>query len=834
MFKRFFASIRLAFALVCVGASLLLGAQWFGLIPDTAAVELRAQHELSEMIAIQATPQIRDRRWVDLKQTLQIAVDHNDRILSIGVRSQYGSLHVDTGHHRQLWPLSQIESPHSSRVEGSSSAPSSPDPSSSPADNESQISTAFVPVHIDRREWGRIEYCYQQPYETTFERTLADPLIKLLLFFMGAGLVTYSIFVARMMGIFTSTQVVPDRVRQALDTLAEGLLVLDENGRIVLANKAFATMVCVPSEELESQLASELNWKQEDDTQRHPWNLAIHDTELQTDRMLRLEVDGNGERIFSVNAAPLGKDKSQRGALATFRDVTHVEEHRLELERMLSLLQRSRDEIEHKNKELEILATRDSLTGCLNRRAFFELFDRLWKDTKKSDETLSCVMLDIDHFKSVNDTYGHHTGDEVLRAVSKAVQELFTDFGVVCRYGGEEFCIVLPGFEASGAVEQAERIRAAISAIRLENPAELRLTASLGVSELRFDPKDPQDLINQADACLYVAKREGRNQTVLFNASMMTEDDTPTEEAESISQAVDIPYQAVTALMSALSFKDATTCEHSRRVADLCARVGEDILNPREKYVLEIAGLLHDIGKIGVPDAILKKPGPLSEEEWLVMNRHHLMGIDLVNGALDCPELIEILEHFRAFYDGTGRDQNLPMGNDLPVAARLLMIADAYDAMVNDRHDLPGGSHQEAIEELRRLSGKQFDPDLVEHFIHKIDQVAPQCTSGALAIQRLASLEIGTQVEQLAIAVSQSDTETITQVSQQIAELADSIGLHRVSESAMKFREVNLSDPANDEDQLLQQARDLIDACREMQSNFLRSTLQNDASRPSM
>ena len=833
MFKRFFASIRLAFALVCVGASLLLGAQWLGLIPDTAAIEMRARRELSETIAIQSTPQIRDMQWLDLRKTLQTTVDHHEKIVSIGVRSRFGALKVDTGHHGEVWPATQIPNPNDSDSDDSDSGQvdSSAQEDALPlfdADG-SPIETAFVPIQINHRQWGRVEFCYQRKHETTLQHTLADPLIKLVAFFMCAGLVSYSLFVARMMGIFTSTQVVPDRVRQALDTLAEGLLVLDENSRIVLANKAFATMVCIPSEELENQLACDLLWTKEDQSLDHPWKLAIDDLELQTERMLRLNVEGSGERIFSVNAAPLGKDNAQRGALATFRDVTHMEEHRLEQERMLNLLQRSRDEITQKNEELQILATRDSLTGCLNRRAFFEQFDELWKDAKKKQLDLSAIMIDIDHFKSVNDTYGHHTGDEVLREVSQTVRELFQDFGVVCRYGGEEFCIVLPGFDAEKAVEQSERIRTAISEIRLDSPAELRLTASLGVSERRFDAKDPQDLINQADACLYVAKREGRNQTVLFNSSMLVQDEPVSQEDKRISETVDIPFQAVTALVSALSFRDAATCEHSRRVADLCARASDGLMGPRDKYVLEVAGLLHDIGKIGVPDHILFKPGRLTPDEWEIMGRHDRIGVDIVAGAFDCPELAEIMGSHHAFYNGAGRNGDLPSGTDLPIGARLLMIADSYDAIVSDRPYRKGRTHEQATKELRECSGTQFDPELVEHFIQKIDSSVPSFATGAMAIQRVTSIGIGSHVETLSAAIQASNATKITEISEQILELAESVGLQGVADSVSQSNGLRISGQTANESQLLREARDLIDTCRETQSQFLRSSLQSDA-----
>ena len=435
-------------------------------------------------------------------------------------------------------------------------------------------------------------------------------------------------------------------------------------------------------------------------------------------------------------------------------------------------------------------------------------------------------MIDIDHFKSVNDTYGHHTGDEVLREVSSVVRELFSEYGLVCRYGGEEFCVLLPNHHAEQAVMESEKIRAAIGKVRLEDPAELRLTASLGVSELRFKATEPQDLINQADACLYVAKRGGRNQTVLYNNSMLMEEDQEPEETATVSR-VEIPYKAVTALMSALSFRDTKTAEHSRRVSDLCARASEGLMTVSERYILEVAGLLHDIGKIGVPDEILFKPGALTEEEWEIMGRHDDIGVEIVTGGFDCPELSSIMSNHHAFFDGSGRETELPTGNDIPVGARLLSIADSYDAMVSDRPYRKGRSHAEAIVELRDCAGTQFDPVLVEHFIDKIHAAMPETASGAMAIRKLAAIEIGSQVELLAAAIDSADADKIYQLSDSITEMADSIGLSKIGEASRSLSSQDHELATSIE--LLRQARDLVDTCRSTQSNFLRLSLESQS-----
>jgi diguanylate cyclase (GGDEF)-like protein/PAS domain S-box-containing protein/putative nucleotidyltransferase with HDIG domain len=710
-------------------------------------------------------------------------------------------LRVDTGHHGEIWPETEKDNP--------------------------QIDAFQVPITLNRRPWGEVELCFRQPHTTKFARIMHHPLVRLLAFFMICGVFAYTVFVVRILKLFNSTQVVPDRVRQALDTLAEGLLVLDEKGRIVLANRAFAEIVDGSSQELTNRLASDLEWVAEDIAEdSYPWTLAIKESQIQTERILRFQLESGPQRIFSVNAAPLGKERSQRGALATFRDVTHVEEHRAELERMLSLLRSSRDEIKRKNSELEILATQDALTGCLNRRAFFESFESLWNEAQAIGTPLSCLMIDIDHFKNVNDTYGHHIGDEVLRQVSNVIREIHKDNGLVCRYGGEEFCVVLPQFGLNQAIAEAEKTRVEISKVRLLDPAELRLGASLGVSELRFDASDCQDLINQADTCLYVAKREGRNRVISYNAGIADQLAAAADEKDR-KDRIDIPYQAVTALVSALSYRDANTAEHSRRVADLCARVADGLLDPAHTYVLEIAALLHDIGKIGVPDDILLKPGPLTKDEWELMGRHDRIGVEIVASAFDCPQLSQIISNHHGFFGGAGRDPKLPTGEQIPLGARLLSIADSYDAMVSDRVYRKGRSHDEAIEELRRCAGTQFDPKLVEHFAERINASTTSSGAGALSVRKHTAIQIGYQVERLATAVTNQDVDGLRLLASHLRKLARSSNIDRIANAAERIE----SKAGSEELQwlsLLRETHDLLDICRSTQSDYLKETLESE------
>lgn len=802
MVRIYLASLRLAFALVCVGVSLLLGAHWMGFFPDATAVEMRARAEKLSLITSACLEDIEAARWPKVKSFIQRVADQDPNILSVGLRTDLGSVKVATRHHQDYWNAAKREMP----------------------EGESAVEAISIDVKQRRRNWGSVEFALSSPDRGAWAAVLTHPLTRVLGFFTVFGMSAYTLFVARVFKVFNNTQVVPERVRSALDTLAEGLLLLDESGEIVFANQAFSKAVGKPIALLEGLKASALSWTGLEPGQPYPWMKSVAESEIVTGCVVRYQMNETQQRMFSVNAAPLGKDKQGRGALVTFRDVTHEEEHRAELEEMLRLLGDSRDEIERKNSELEILAKQDSLTGCMNRRAFFSEFDALWQKSDLDSTPLSAIMIDVDHFKNVNDTYGHHTGDEVLRAISKLIRERHQTHGLVCRYGGEEFCILMPNTDIATAATIAEETRLAIMDVRLDDPAELRLSASIGVSERRFDASEPQDLVNQADACLYVAKREGRNRVITFNSSMSVVD----EDAEQTQQSepkISLSYQAVTGLMSALSYRDARTAEHSRRVADLCSRMASGLLDPVSCYVLEIAALLHDIGKIGVPDHILNKPGPLTSAEWEVMGRHDQIGYEIVSGSLDCPELSEIIINHHAFFGGKGRHANLPTGYEIPLGARILTIADSYDAMTSDRIYRKGMSHEEAVAELRRCSGTQFDPALVEHFVERLGSVHHEI-AGGLAIGQQVNLKIGESVEGLVDAIDQDDVQAIKQRLEALKSFAADTDLDLISQAADSLAQ-DLDDETNQLSDIVRQTHELLDACRATQRVFLCNNLNH-------
>ena len=216
-----------------------------------------------------------------------------------------------------------------------------------------------------------------------------------------------------------------------------------------------------------------------------------------------------------VNCAPIQDARGKvRGCIVTFDNVTEAEAINRQLRAAMADLEKSRTQIEKQNEELRTLAMRDPLTGAYNRRAFFEKLDALFAGVRDGSRALSCIMTDIDHFKSFNDRYGHAVGDQVLRAVTRSLTGGLRDVDLLCRYGGEEFCIVLPGVGVEEACGIAERLRAEVESRAgksVRTTQGIVVTSSFGVAVLRPDTADPADLIDQADKALYEAKSGGRN-----------------------------------------------------------------------------------------------------------------------------------------------------------------------------------------------------------------------------------------------------------------------------------------------------------------------------------
>ena len=281
---------------------------------------------------------------------------------------------------------------------------------------------------------------------------------------------------------------------------------------------------------------------------------------------IELEQDGRNPVQFIVNSAAVLDDTgSQQGVMVTFDDVTELEARNNELRDMVNKLKDSSEHINRQNEELRVLATRDPLTNCLNRRTLFEQFEEVCLNAVRNNTDFNCLMLDIDHFKQVNDNYGHAAGDDVLKVISAAVKDVLRGDDEVFRYGGEEFCILLPGADLEGATRMAERVRENVEkqvVEREEDDQVIRVTASIGLSSIRFGPENLQDLIESADAALYESKRNGRNCVTTWSVDTHQGDvdQNHAEEGSEISHTGDQKYpDNVTILPNRTDFRRELT-----------------------------------------------------------------------------------------------------------------------------------------------------------------------------------------------------------------------------------------------------------------------------------
>ena len=748
--------IRVSLALGAVSFACVVTCAQLGVLPDSAHLTRESRSRMCETLGASISLGPIQRGAKATEQHLKLFHKRNPQTVSLGLRRFDGELVSQIGSHTASWQRAITDTPGQSFV---------------------------VPIVRDNEKWGRLEVVFVESnswYTVSFLPSGVIPAC-----FVGLSVFLLAWFtLSRILRHLDPSRVVPARVKETLDNFAEGVLLLDDKERIVLANRAFAENIGQSSESLTGRLARDLGWQGggSGEAEVLPWQGVVQTAKPIRSASLQLATT-QGQQHFTVNAVPVLDDHgSLRGTMAAFADVTELEQKKRGLAEAMSQLSASHRDIAEKNIELEFLATRDPLTGCLNRRSLFESFEKSWEHASRQGSALACIMVDIDFFKSINDNYGHQKGDEVLRDTGNLLVELARKCDLPSRYGGEEFCVVLPGTDLDEAAAYAERIREKLSNIDF---GEFSITASLGVSGIELGAADPQGIIDQADKCLYVAKRNGRNQTVRFDEiDQNVEVDesqisrTKPEETVPVSAAsADLPYRCVSALLSTLAYRDPETAAHSMRVADLSVSLGRKLMSPREAYHLEVAALLHDIGKIGVPDAILLKPGPLDDEEWDVMKRHDRFGVEIVNSSFGFEPVTEIVRHHHARFDKSD-------DKEIPIGARIVSIADAFDAMTNDRPYRKGMPTGEACAELRRCAGKQFDPGLVEEFCRIVENSALNAKVRPSGVSQEIALSVGRQLEKLLEAFETEDVDAVASLSQRLSMTARQSSIDQLADTA--------------------------------------------------
>ncbi|MFW5450084.1 MAG: EAL domain-containing protein [Methylophagaceae bacterium] len=492
-------SVRISFALILITISIILAADFFEILPNETKFQLEQRKQLSESLAIMFSIMANEKNIKNIRPVLSKIVLRNNDILSAGFRTETDRLLFSVGEHADNWGDYKEKKSTSTHV--------------------------LVPIIKGKKLLGTVEIRFKPlPIEDGFG-VFNKAVFHLIFFVAVAGFLSFLFFMLRTLRQIDPAAVIPDRVNSAFDTLSEGVVIIDEEEQIVLANIAFSSIVKRGSAELLGQNISNFSWVDPSGAAGevvHPWLVAMATGENVTGDMLGLEVSPNVIRTLAVNSAPiLDSQDSQQGVLLTFDDVTELELKKQQLQSTVTDLKSSQTEVERQNKELHYLATRDPLTNCLNRRSFNELFAKQFATAREGDKELSCLMVDIDHFKKVNDNYGHAVGDEVIKLLADILHSSTREHDVVGRYGGEEFCIVLPGLNVNSAIAIAERIRLKIKdeSARIYEESGPKVTVSIGVASIKDNARDTAELNDQSDQALYVAKESGRNRVIRWSES---------------------------------------------------------------------------------------------------------------------------------------------------------------------------------------------------------------------------------------------------------------------------------------------------------------------------
>ena len=358
------------------------------------------------------------------------------------------------------------------------------------------------------------------------------------------------------------------------------------------------------------------------------------------------------------------------------------------------------------------LALTDPLTGLGNHRHFQE---RLQRDLDKAQEEgfpLTLCLLDVDNFKQINDRYGHPVGDRVLEQVAARLRQ----GGEAFRLGGDEFALLLARRDEHESLSIAKSVIERVAGTECEHGGHVSLSA--GIATYPQHGVERAELVRVADSALYLAKEHGKNTVRVYRPDVLE-----LAELRRLAEGPDraARLRAAASLAHAVDARDAYTGSHSYMVGELAARVAKRMgLAAEQVELTRLAGSLHDLGKLAIPEEILRKPGPLNEAERLVLERHPQIGFRMLDSLGVEPVASWVLHHHER-WDGAGYPERLG-GERIPLGSRILFVADAYDAMTTDRVYRSRLSHERAIAELERCAGTQFDPDVVSAFKEEFDE----------------------------------------------------------------------------------------------------------------
>ncbi|NSL54494.1 sensor domain-containing diguanylate cyclase [Uliginosibacterium aquaticum] len=495
---------RISLGLLSLAVTLLLALDLLlGVFPDPARQAAQARRQFAENIAIQVASLLMHDERERISQILPELLRRDPALQSIGVRTADSRLLVATPQHELLWVQGDAQETGRSRFAVSIGSAS----------------------RGEDAHWGQVEVAFTPLDKGLF--AFFTPAIKLILLFSLAGSVIYYFYLRRTLIHLDPSAAVPERVQMAFDAMSEAVVVLDAKQRIVMANSSFEKLLPDDTTLVTGRCLESFPWLRmglEHIDAIPPWEDCFRSkTRSETAIFEATDGDGKVHRLV-VNASPvLDAKNAVRGCMVSFNDVTELDEANRQLVALMADLSESKEQLEVQNRELYRLANVDPMTGARNRRSFFPEFERLFAEARERDLPLAFIMADIDKFKSVNDNYGHAIGDKVIQKFASILLASARDTDIVCRYGGEEFCVALPGADAEQAWQVAERIRERVKAeVGSSLPLDPQpvITSSFGVASIISGAESAEQLADFADQALYHSKHNGRNRCTTYTVGM--------------------------------------------------------------------------------------------------------------------------------------------------------------------------------------------------------------------------------------------------------------------------------------------------------------------------
>jgi diguanylate cyclase (GGDEF)-like protein/putative nucleotidyltransferase with HDIG domain len=387
-------------------------------------------------------------------------------------------------------------------------------------------------------------------------------------------------------------------------------------------------------------------------------------------------------------------------------------------------------------QQARLTSLTDALTGVGSRKMLEDKLQAEFARAKRYKRPFSVAIIDLDHFKMINDVLGHGIGDEAIRKLADCMKEEKRTPDVLTRYGGDEFVILMPETRAEQAEILLERIRVRVRRIRL--PQDTTLSISCGVAESDPDQDDPRDVMRRADLALYGAKNAGRNCVKLWNETMarlIDADDLEIEKIKTLQRRVaglsekaeKMFMESIWGLVQALEAKDSYAKTHTESVMHYAVGIAQTMeLGPRHVDLIRRAAMIHDIGKIGIPDAVLAKPGDLTPHERKVIEQHPLIAVRILEKMSFLEREVAIVRHHHEKWNGQGYPDGLAR-TAIPLGSRVIAVADTFDALTAVRAYHEARSIAEALRIMKDSAGYDLDPDVVAALVTWFENIGKQC-----------------------------------------------------------------------------------------------------------